>query len=153
MVEALVRLARNFAIAQRQEEPLVTGQHDPYTKPDTGQAARSRLLLDGVYQLSGEALSTRLRQDGETAEVEVSFIELRHHTTDYGAVPLSDDRAGALPQLGGDPFSRFAKSARLGQEPAAVLLEGGSDRGGQNRCIADRRAAQDKGVAHAVLLA
>ena len=146
-------LARDFAIAQRVEKPLVVGQRDADAEADPGQAAAPRLVLDGGNQSLGETEAAGLGPDREAAEIEVAVQQADHGAAHHLAVPLGDDGAGIAAQFGSNALGGLAESAGFRDQPAAVLGEGGGDGRGDGGCVGDGRGAQDKSIAHVLFLA
>ena len=148
MVEAFVRFTRDLDVAERSEQSLVFGQYNAYAQLHPRQLAATGFVFDGVDQAAGDAEAPCRGHDRQPAEIEVVLHELDHDAADDLAIPLGDDRAGLMGELGGDPFGSLAEGTGFGLELAAILLERGGDGGSDGRSIGYRRGAQDKGVAH-----
>src|SRR6185436_21073328 len=74
VVEAGMRLARGFDVAQRLEKPLIFAEDDAHAQAHAGQAATTRLGLDRRDQALGQPEAARLGPNREPAEIEVALL-------------------------------------------------------------------------------
>src|SRR5476651_2061463 len=153
VVESRMCFARNLAVPQRHEKFLVGRERNSDPESNAGQVAGSGLVLDRANEAGGQALAACGRQYRQAAEIEIALERPDHDAAHDRAVLLRNDGARAGRELLRDAARGLAERARLGHELAAKLLEGGRDRRGHGGGIDGGRGAQDKGVAHAIVLA
>ena len=138
MVETGVRLAADLAKAASGEITEVLWKRDPHSQRQGNGAGRAGMALGLGEEPPRDAMAAEARMHGETAEVEVFALPVREHAADELIAVLRDNHC-IVGEGGGDGFRGLAERARLGPEPAAVLLEGRADQ------LGDRRALRGRG--------
>lgn len=138
MVETGVRLAADLAKAAGGEIAGVLWKRDPHSQRQGNGAGRAGMALGLGEEPPRDAMAAEARMHGETAEVESLTLSGRQNAADEPVTGLRDDNT-MIGEGGGDGFRGLAERARLGPEPAAVLLEGRADQ------LGDRRALRGRG--------
>jgi len=140
MIEARMGLAAGLAEATLREVAEVVGEGDPHAQGEHGGAHRAGVALGLRKEAARNATPAEVREHREAAEVEGLAPARRQHAAHQPAAGLRDDD-GVIGGGGGDGLRGVAECARVGLEPATVLLEGRVDELGDRRTLRARGAA------------